>query len=95
MGEAGIWITVILVGLLALGLREYARTSGTVAARWEQIKFTLLAVALILLGIIATVLAIGFIIAIVVIEIWRPLLVVAAVIVGLVASSVWVRRARS
>ena len=86
---------MILVGLLALGLREYARTSGTFAARWEQIKFTLLVVALILLGIIATVLAIGFIIAVVVIEIWRPLLVVAAVIVGLVASSVWVRRARS
>jgi len=39
-------------------------------------------------------LAIGFIIAVVVIEIWRPLLI-AAVIVGLVASSVWVRRPRS
>ena len=95
MGEAGIWITVILVGLLALGVREYARTSETFAARWEQIKFTLLAVALILLGIIATVLAIGFIIAVVVIEIWRPLLLIAAVIVGLVASFVWVRRPRS
>ena len=95
MGEVGIWITVILAGLLALGVREYARTSETFAARWEQIKFTLSAVALILLGIIATALAIGFIIAVVVIEIWRPLLVVAAVIVGLVASSVWVRRARS
>ena len=95
MGEAGIWITVILAGLVALGVREYARTSETFAARWEQIKFTLLAVALILLGIIATLLAIGFIIAVVVIEIWRPLLVVAAVIVGLVASSVWVRRPRN
>jgi len=40
-------------------------------------------------------LAIGFIIAVVVIEIWRPLLVFAAVIVGLVASSVWVRRPRN
>ena len=95
MGEAGIWITVILAGLLALGVREYAKTSGTFAARWEQIKVTLLAVALILLGIIATVLAIGFIIAVVVTEIWRPFLVVAAVIVGLVSSSVWIRRPRS
>ena len=94
MGEAGIWITVILAGLLALGVREYANTSGTFAARWEQIKVTILAVALILLGIIATVLAIGFIIAVVVIEIWRPLLVAAAMIVGLVASSVWIRRPR-
>ena len=95
MGEAGIWITVILAGLLALGVREYAKTSGTFAARWEEIKVTILAVALILLGIIATVLAIGFIIAVVVIEIWRPLLVAAVVIVGLVASSVWVRRPRN
>ena len=95
MGEVGIWITVILAGLLALGVREYARTSVTFAARCEQIKFTLSAAALILLGIIATVLAIGFIIAVVVTEIWRPLLVVAGVIVGLVASSVWVRRPRS
>ena len=94
MGEAGIWITVILAGLVALGVREYAQTSETFAARWEQIKFTLLAVALILLGIIATLLAIGFIIAVVVIEIWRPLLI-AAVIVGLVASFVWVSRPRS
>ena len=94
MGEVGIWIAVILIGLAALGVREYARTSGTFAARWEQIKFTLSAVALILLGIIATVLAIGFIIAVVVIEIWRPLLI-AAVMVGLVASFVWVRRPRS
>jgi len=95
LGEVGIWITVILAGLLALGVREYARTSGTFAARWEQFTCTLSAVALILLGIIATVLAIGFIIAVVVIEIWRPLLVAAVVIVGLVASSVWVRRPRS
>ena len=80
---------------MALGVREYAKTIGTFGARWEQIKVTLLAVALILLGIIATVLAIGFIIAVVVTEIWRPLLVVAGVIVGLVASSVWVRRPRS
>jgi hypothetical protein len=94
LGEAGIWITVILAGLVALGVREYAQTSETFAARWEQIKFTLSAVALILLGIIATVLAIGFIIAVVVIEIWRPLLI-AAVIVGLLASFVWVRRPRS
>ena len=85
---------MILAGVLALGVQEYARTSGTFAARWEQIKFTLSAVALILLGIIATVLAIGFIIAVVVIEIWRPLLI-AAVIVGLVASFVGVRRPRS
>ena len=94
MGEAGIWITVILIGLVALAVREYARTSGTFAARWEQIRFTLLTVAMVLLGITAAVLTVGFIIAVVVVEIWRPLLVVAAVVGGLAASIIWVRRPR-
>lgn len=95
MGEAGIWITVILVGLVALGVREYARTSGTFAARMDQIKITLMAASLILLAITATVLSIGFIIAIVVVEIWQPLLVAFAVITGIVASIVWLRRPRA
>ena len=92
MGEASIWITVILVGLVALGVREYARTSGTFAARWEQIKNTIMVVSLILLGIIAMILSIGFIIAIVLVEIWQPLLVIAAVIAGLVTSIILLRR---
>jgi hypothetical protein len=95
LGEAGIWITVILVGLVALGVREYARTSGTFAARMDQIKITLMAASLILLAITATVLSIGFIIAIVVVEIWQPLLAAFAVITGIVASIVWLRRPRA
>ena len=95
MGEAGIWIAVILIGLVALGVREYARTSGTFAARWEQIKLTFMAAIMILLGIVATVVSIGFVIAIVVVEIWQPLLVVAAVIAGLVTSIIWLRRPKA
>ncbi len=95
MGEAGIWIAVVLIGLVALGVREYARTSGTFAARWEQIKLTIMAGTLILLGIAATVLSIGFIIAIVVVEIWQPLLVIAAVIAGLVTSIILLRRPKA
>ena len=91
MGEVGIWIAVILIGLAALGVREYARTSGTFAARLEKIRITLLATTLILLGITATVLAIGFIVAIVLVEIWQPLLLVMAVVGGLLASIFWLR----
>ena len=91
MGEVGIWIAVILIGLVALGLREYARTSGTFAARLEKIRITLLATTLILLGITATVLAIGFIVAIVLVEIWQPSLVAMAVVGGLLASIFWLR----
>ena len=91
MGEVGIWIAVILIGLVTLGLREYARTSGTFAARLEKIRITLLATTLILLGITATVLAIGFIVAIVLVEIWQPSLVVMAVVGGLLASIFWLR----
>ena len=91
MGEVGIWIAVILIGLVTLGLREYARTSGTFAARLEKIRITLLATTLILLGITATVLAIGFIVAIVLVEIWQPLLLAIAVVGGLLASIFWLR----
>ncbi len=95
MGEAGIWTAVILVGLVGLGVREYARTSETFAARWDQIKFMILAASLILLGITATILAIGFIIAVVVVEIWRPLLVIVAVFAGLVTSIIWLTRSKA
>ena len=95
MGEAGIWIAVVLIGLVALGVREYVRTSGNFAARWEQIKLTIMAATLILLGIAAAVLSIGFIIAIVVVEIWQPLLVIAAVIAGLVTSIIWLGRSKA
>jgi len=91
LGEVGIWIAVILIGLVALGVREYARTSGAFAARLEKIRITLLATTLILLLIIATVLATGFIVAIVLVEIWQPLLVAMAVAGGLLASIVWLR----
>ena len=91
MGEVGIWIAVILIGLVALGVREYARTRGAFAARLEKIRITLLATTLILLLIIATVLATGFIVAIVLVEIWQPLLVAMAVAGGLLASIVWLR----
>jgi len=91
LGEVGIWIAVILIGLVALGVREYARTSGAFAARLEKIRITLLATTLILLGITATVLAIGFIVAIVLVEIWQPLLLAMAVVGGLLASIFWLR----
>lgn len=89
MGEAGIWITVILVGMLALGVREYVRSSEDTAARWEQVKFVILAASLFILGILATVLSIGFIVAVVVVEIWPVLLVIFLVIVALVGSYLW------
>ena len=95
LGEASIWIMVILVGVLALGVREYARTSGSFAARLEQVKTTILAGTLILLGVTAAVLAVLFIIAVVLVEIWRPLLVALAVIAGLAASIIWAKRSKA
>ncbi len=95
MGEAGIWIAVILVGLVTLSVREYARTSGSFAARMDQIKFMVAAASLILLGITATILTIGFIIAVVVVEIWQTLLVVFAVFAGLATYIIWLRRPKA
>ena len=92
----GTFATVKKVSPLSWGMwREYARTSGTFAARMDQIKITIMAASLVLLGIIAAVLSIGFIIAIVVVEIWQPLLVAFAVIAGLATSIIWLRRPRA
>ena len=89
MGEAGIWITVILAGMLALGVREYVRSSEDSTARWERVKFALMTAALIVLGIVATILSIGFIIAIVVVEIWPVLLGITLVVIALVGIYLW------
>ena len=94
MGEAGIWIAVILTGTVALGVWEYARSSGTFAARWEQVKVSLLAAGLILLGVTSAVLTALYIVVVVLVEIWQPLLIIVAVICGLIASYVWLHRAR-
>ena len=95
LGEAGIWITVIVLGVLALGVREYARTSGSFAARLEQVKMTFLAGILILLGVVAAVLTVLFIVAIVLAEIWRPLLVALAAIAGFAAYIIWSKRSKA
>ena len=94
MGEAGIWIALILIGMVILGVREYARSSGTFAARLEQVKIALMASGLILLGVTAAVLPVLYIIAVVVIEIWKPLLIIAMVIGGLISLYIWLGRAR-
>ena len=94
MGEAGIWIAVILIGMVILGAREYARSSGTFADRWEQVKVSLLAAGLILLGVTSAVLTALYIVVVVLVEIWQPLLIIVAVICGLIASYVWLIRAR-
>ena len=94
MGEAGIWIAIILVGTGFLGAREYARSNGTFAARLEQVKVAIMAGSLVVLFIIAVVLVVLFIIAVVLVEIWRPLLVVLIVMAGLGISIFWLLRRR-
>jgi|TARA_B100000745_G_scaffold130342_1_gene84957 hypothetical protein len=94
LGEAGIWIAIILVGTGLLGAREYARSSGTFAARLEQVKVAIMAGSLVVLFIIAVVLVVLFIIAVVLVEIWRPLLVVLIVMAGLGISIFWLLRRR-
>ena len=86
---------MILVGVLVLGIREYARTSGSFAARLEQVKITVMAGALILLGVVSAVLAVMFIFVVVVSEIWRPLLVALAVIAGVAALIILSKRSKA
>ena len=93
MGEAGIWIAVIFIGIVVLGLREYARSSGTAAARLEQVKIALLAASLILLGVTSAILAVLYIVAVVLVEIWQLVLIIVSIVAGLIASYLWLNRA--
>ncbi|MEE2948708.1 MAG: hypothetical protein VX707_01075 [Chloroflexota bacterium] len=93
MGEAGIWTAVIFIGIVVLGLREYARSSGTAAARLELVKIALLAVSLILLGVTSAILAVLYIVAVVLVEIWQLVLIIVSIVVGLIASYLWLNRA--
>ncbi|MDA1127995.1 MAG: hypothetical protein O2913_04755 [Chloroflexi bacterium] len=91
MGETGIWIAIFAVGVLALGVREYVRASGSFAARWEQVKLAFLAGALVILAVTAAILTVLFIAVIVLPEIWRPLLFVLAVF-AMFTAVVWMSR---
>jgi len=93
LGEAGIWAAVILTGIVVLGLREYARSSGTASARLEQVKIAILAAGLILLGATSAILAVLYIVAVVLVEIWQPVLIIVLIIVGLIALYLWLGRA--
>ena len=93
MGEAGIWTAVIFIGIVVLGLREYARSSRTAAARLEQVKIALLAASLILLGVTSAILAVLYIVAVVLVEIWQLVLIIVSIVVGLIASYLWLNRA--
>ena len=84
---------MIFIGILVLGLREYARSSGTAAARLEQVKIALLAASLILLGVTSAILAVLYIVAVVLVEIWQLVLIIVSIVVGLMASYLWLNRA--
>ena len=77
---------MILIGIVVLGLREYARSSGTAAVRLEQVKIALLAASLILLGVTSAILAVLYIVAVVLVEIWQPVLIIVLVVVVLIVS---------
>ena len=84
---------MIFIGIVVLGLREYARSSGTAAARLEQVKIVLLAASLILLGVTSAILAVLYIVAVVLVEIWQLVLIIVSIVVGLIASYLWLNRA--
>ena len=84
---------MIFIGIVVLGLREYARSNGTAAARLEQVKIALLAASLILLGVTSAILAVLYIVAVVLVEIWQLVLIIVSIVVGLIASYLWLNRA--
>ncbi len=84
MTETALWLIVILVGVVALGVVEVARSGRLAGRRWENIRIMAMGAVVILVTVVSAVLAMIWVIVIVLFEIWQPLLIGAGVLVGIV-----------
>ncbi len=85
MGEIGIWLGIIIVGVTVLGVVEYVRTNATIIARREDLITMLMAVTLIVLTVTAAFVAVTYIIVVLFFEFWVHIVIASLVIAGIAA----------
>jgi len=83
MIDTAIWVLVILVGIIALGVAESARSGRLAGVRWEAVKTVAVTAAIGILALTAAVLVIAWTIVVLMVEIWQPFLIAMGVIVGI------------
>jgi hypothetical protein len=80
MTEPGIWLGVLVAGVVLLGVAEAVRSGKFSGPRWETARFAVVAAALVILTLISGVLAVTWVIVVFIWEIWEALLVALAVL---------------
>ena len=95
MPAIAIWLFVILLGIMALGVAESARSGRLAGVRWEVVKTMAMGAAIILLTVIAGVLVVVWTVVVLLVEIWQPLLIAVGVVIGSFAMLITYPRHRS
>ncbi len=95
MTDTAVWVIVILVGIIALGVAESARSGRLAGVRWDSVKTVAIGVAVMLIGIISAILAIAWVIVVLLVEIWQPFLIAMGVMAGVGAMVTTFARHRS
>lgn len=83
MGEAAVWIAVMVAGVAVLGISEYIRANGVAASQWENIQTALLAGVLILAGMTALFLTVAYVLFVFIPEVKEILFYFAAAFAGI------------
>ena len=95
MTDTAIWVFVILIGIIALGVAESARSGRLAGVRWGSVKTVAMGVAVALITITSAVLVVIWVIVVLLVEIWQPFLIAMGVMAGIGAMITTFDRHRS
>ena len=95
MSDTAIWVLVILVGIMALGVAESARSGRLAGVRWDSVRTVAVTAVMVLLAITSLLLVVAWTVVVLLVEIWQPLLIFIGVITGSVAMITAFARHRS
>lgn len=95
MIDTAIWLLVILVGIMALGVAESARSGRLAGVRWEEVKTMALGAVMVLITLTAAVLALTWAVVVFLAEVWQPFLIASGALVGGAAMIALFARRRS
>ena len=82
MIDTAIWVLVVLVGIVALGVAESARSGRLAKVNWGAIKTVAVTTVMVLLGITSALLVVVWTVVVLLVEIWQPLLIFVGAITG-------------
>jgi len=82
MMDTAIWVLVILVGIVALGVAESARSGRLAGVRWQAVRTVAVTAVMVLLAITSAILVVAWTVVVLLVEIWQPLLIFFGAIAG-------------